>query len=437
MARCGWGRRLGSAVPRRQAVTGRRIAIRSPMMRAISLSRRRCTRPRRRDPPARGPRSGRRPRARRRRRPRSRRPRPPGRATSAASSPRTGSCPAGSPRPARRCPAPSRGSARTGRAARGESAGPDRRGRQHPQGACEHGRLVGEDVAEEVLGDDDVECGRMADSSIARSPPAGARPARPGTSAWTSLTTLRHSRDVARTFALSTLVRLPPAAARELEGQPRRSAGSRPPCTAGCPWRRARPASRAPRTACRSRGRRSARGRSGGPRPRAAPAEAARGDGAPGGRVTGRRLANRPRPPRSANSACSGRTFAFGSSHFGPPTAPRKTASAPAHADVLGTDRHAVGVDPRPAGEDFVPLDAEPVRPATALEDGAAPATTSGPTPSPGMSGDAVRRPCTLRWHRSSREPAGWRRRTRPRAVRSPLRGACWPRRGTPPATPR
>ena len=49
-----------------------------------------------------------------------------------------------------------------------------------------------------------------------------------------SSTTRRQSRDVARTLALSTLVRRPRRAARQLEAEPRRRAGSRPPCTAAC-----------------------------------------------------------------------------------------------------------------------------------------------------------------------------------------------------------
>jgi len=43
---------------------------------------------------------------------------------------------------------------------------------------------------------------------------------------------------------------------------------------------------------------------------------------------TGRMLANRPRALRIASSPCSGRTLALGSSHFGPPTAPRRMAEA-------------------------------------------------------------------------------------------------------------
>ena len=44
--------------------------------------------------------------------------------------------------------------------------------------------------------------------------------------------------------------------------------------------------------------------------------------------ATGRRLAYRPSALRIASSPCSGRTFAVGLSHFGPPTAPSSTASA-------------------------------------------------------------------------------------------------------------
>ena len=77
--------------------------------------------------------------------------------------------------------------------------------------------------------------------------------------------------------------------------------------------------------------------------------------------LTGRRFANSPSPPRSANSACSGRTGADGSDHFGPPTAPSRIASAAPHAlDVLGPDRDPVGVDRGAAGEDLRPVDREP-----------------------------------------------------------------------------
>ena len=47
---------------------------------------------------------------------------------------------------------------------------------------------------------------------------------------------------------------------------------------------------------------------------------------------TGRRFAKSPSARRRPRSPCSGRTSARGSSHFGPPTAPRSTASALSHA---------------------------------------------------------------------------------------------------------
>ena len=68
--------------------------------------------------------------------------------------------------------------------------------------------------------------------------------------------------------------------------------------------------------------------------------------------LTGRRLANSPSPPRSAKSACSGRTGADGSDHFGPPTAPSRIASAARQASTSsGADRDAVRVDRDAAGE--------------------------------------------------------------------------------------
>jgi len=42
---------------------------------------------------------------------------------------------------------------------------------------------------------------------------------------------------------------------------------------------------------------------------------------------TGRKFANTPSSARSASRPCSGLIFAFGSDHFGPPTAPSNTAS--------------------------------------------------------------------------------------------------------------
>ena len=50
--------------------------------------------------------------------------------------------------------------------------------------------------------------------------------------------------------------------------------------------------------------------------------------------LTGRRFAYSPSPPRSAKSACSGRTVAPGSDHLGPPTAPSRIASASPQAST-------------------------------------------------------------------------------------------------------
>ena len=47
--------------------------------------------------------------------------------------------------------------------------------------------------------------------------------------------------------------------------------------------------------------------------------------------TAGLKLQYNPRPPLNPSKACSGLTLAFGSSHFGPPTAPRSTASAFLH----------------------------------------------------------------------------------------------------------
>ena len=102
---------------------------------ATPSSRRRravVARPRdRRDPP-----SASRRRARARPPPRWPRPHPRGRATAAAASPPTGSCRSGSPCPARRCPAPSRGSARTARTCRARSSAR----RATPRAACRASR---------------------------------------------------------------------------------------------------------------------------------------------------------------------------------------------------------------------------------------------------------------------------------------------------------
>ena len=88
-----------------------------------------------------------------------------------------------------------------------------------------------------------------------------------------------------------------------------------------------------------------------------------------GSTVIGRRLANRPRPLRSANSACSGRTVASGLSHFGPPHgAEEHGVGVAARLDVLGPDRHPVGVDGDPADDQLHPVEREPERAAGGLE---------------------------------------------------------------------
>src|SRR4051812_2955531 len=97
--------------------------------------------------------------------------------------------------------------------------------------------------------------------------------------------------------------------------------------------------------------------------------------------LTGRRLANRPRPARRPSSPCSGRG-ASGSvvSHFGPPTAPSSTASASRQPARVSSGR----------GDPVASIAAPPtkysenVNPSSALSTSTAEATTSGPIPSPG-----------------------------------------------------
>src|SRR3954471_8689592 len=97
--------------------------------------------------------------------------------------------------------------------------------------------------------------------------------------------------------------------------------------------------------------------------------------------LTGRRLANRPRPSRRPSSPCSGRGR-FGSvvSHFGPPTAPRRTASAarqPAKVSSGSGDPVASIAAP--------PIEySENVKSPSAWSTSTAEATTSRPIPSPG-----------------------------------------------------
>ncbi len=96
--------------------------------------------------------------------------------------------------------------------------------------------------------------------------------------------------------------------------------------------------------------------------------------------VTGRRLANRPSPPRSANSACSGRTAALR-------VVPRRAADGAeqhrvrgaAGGQVLVADRDAVGVDRGAAGDVLGPGELETEARARRRRGRGAPAaTTSG-----------------------------------------------------------
>ena len=45
------------------------------------------------------------------------------------------------------------------------------------------------------------------------------------------------------------------------------------------------------------------------------------------------------KPPLNPNKACSGLTFALGSSHLGPPTAPKSTASDFLHSSKVSFGR--------------------------------------------------------------------------------------------------
>src|SRR5574341_1008132 len=101
--------------------------------------------------------------------------------------------------------------------------------------------------------------------------------------------------------------------------------------------------------------------------------------------LTGRRFAKTPSPFRSARSPCSGRTFAFGSSHFGPPTAPRRTALDFRHsartASVSATPWASME---QPPISRSVNVKSWPRFFATICRTRMASAVTSGPMPSPG-----------------------------------------------------
>src|SRR4051812_25038889 len=97
--------------------------------------------------------------------------------------------------------------------------------------------------------------------------------------------------------------------------------------------------------------------------------------------LTGRRLAKSPSPSRIPSRPCSGRGLA-GSvvSHCGPPTAPRRMASAARQPARVSSG----------SGEPVASIAAPPIRysenvkPSSALSTSTVEATTSGPIPSPG-----------------------------------------------------
>ena len=190
--------------------------------------------------------------------------------------------------------------------------------------------------------------GRAASRTSRR---AGGRPRRRGSRASISSTTFRHRRDVARTFALSTLVRRPrrPRASSNASRTTRRISASVYHSVSIADAALGRVA------LLRRPAEVEAAGQLADDQQVDAVEQLRRsGDASTsaGWTVTGRRFANSPRPPRSANSACSGRTAASGSSQRGPPTAPSRTASHAAAASRSSVaEGRAVRVDRRAADE--------------------------------------------------------------------------------------
>src|SRR5438093_1021226 len=105
-----------------------------------------------------------------------------------------------------------------------------------------------------------------------------------------------------------------------------------------------------------------------------------------GNGLTGRRLANRPRPSRSPSRPCSGRG-ASGSvvSHFGPPTAPSKTASAAEQRSRTAgkSGMPCSSIEAPPTGNSVISK-STPSPSAATSSSSRAEAITSGPMPSPG-----------------------------------------------------
>ena len=264
------------------------------------------------------------------------------------------------------------------------------RGRgQHPEAAGQHRRLVRQDVAEQVLGDDDVEVGGPADEQHrARIDElvvdldvreldrdlVDDRPPQP-----------RRREDVGLVDAASA-GRAGRAPARTRAGR-RADLALRVRASCRAPSRPPGPSRRLRRLA-EVDARRSARGRSAGRRRRAARARSGedadeRRDGrspAAGWRTArGRRAARRAPAPAGPARA--------GSDHFGPPTAPSSTASAArARLDVLGRGsrpRTRRSRRRRPGSRSTRWRSRIARRPRRRTRRAAA--TTSGPTPSPGI----------------------------------------------------
>src|SRR4051794_656094 len=205
-----------------------------------------------------------------------------------------------------------------------------------------------------------------------------------GNSAAISVATSRHSRDDSRTLALSTEVTRPlrPRASWNASRTTRAISVS-VYSSVSTAWRR-------PSIVSRSRG-----------RPKYSPPVSSRTNStstaassagwsgevatSAGWTRTGRRLAYRPSCLRRPSRPCSGRCLARGSSHFGPPTAPSRIASARAHASSVagGSGSPCWSSAAPPIGWDSN-ANWWPARAATAASTCWPSRTTSGPMPSPG-----------------------------------------------------
>ncbi len=267
----------------------------------------------------------------------------------------------------------------------------ERRRRQHPEAPGQDGRLVRQDVAEQVLGDDDVEVGRPADQQHrARVDQLVAERRRPGYSARDLVgdrPPQARRREHVRLVDADVTCRAAPRASSKASRTIRADLGlgvrqrveraCRSPPVAG--RLASGPRSRRPPVSSRTMSMStpsSSSGRSGDDagerRMDASPAAGWRTGRA---RRAGRR-APAPGGPRPPGRPTSGRR-------------PRRAGSrrpSPQAVDVLGPDRHAVRVDRRAADEVLGPLDARTrSAPPAASTTRRAAATTSGPTPSPGI----------------------------------------------------